>query len=78
MAAKKLRFDTVGLFSLHGINVNDVWFQQDGATCHTSYATIDLLHQTFDGLLIRGRLDYFLWSTVNEKFYPFKPETIEH
>ena len=29
--------------ALHDINVNDVWFQWDGATCHTSHATIDLL-----------------------------------
>ena len=36
-----------------GIDVNNVWFQQDGATCHTSHATIDILHETFDGRLIR-------------------------
>ena len=33
---------------LHGIDVNDIWFQQDGATCHISHARINLLHQTFD------------------------------
>ena len=30
-------------------DVDNVWFQQDGATCHTSHATIDLLRETFDG-----------------------------
>lgn len=78
--------------ALHGIDVNDVWFQQDGATCHTSHATIDLLRQTFDGRLISRNgdvnwpprscdltpLDYFLWGAVKDKCYADKPETIEH
>ena len=38
--------------SLHFIDINNVWFQKDGATCHTSHATNDLLHQTLDGHLI--------------------------
>ena len=38
--------------TLDGIDVENVWFQQDGATCHTSHATIDLLRETFDGRLI--------------------------
>ena len=38
--------------TLLGIVVNDVWFQQDWATCPTSHVTIDLLRQTFDGRLI--------------------------
>ncbi|GFU97648.1 hypothetical protein TNCV_4455341 [Trichonephila clavipes] len=25
-------------------DVQELWFQQDGATCHTARATIDLLH----------------------------------
>ena len=29
--------------ALHGINKNDVWFQKDGAICHTPHAKIDLL-----------------------------------
>lgn len=31
-----------------GIDVDNVWFQQYGATCHASLATIDLLHEAFD------------------------------
>ncbi|GFV02731.1 hypothetical protein TNCV_1060371 [Trichonephila clavipes] len=27
--------------------VQELWFQQDGATCHTARATIDLLKDTF-------------------------------
>ncbi|GFV60280.1 hypothetical protein TNCV_3469161 [Trichonephila clavipes] len=37
-------------FFIHELNNHDVkelWFQQDGATCHTARATIDLLKDTF-------------------------------
>ncbi|GFV09413.1 transposase [Trichonephila clavipes] len=58
--------------------VSDLWFLQDGATCHTARATIDLLKDTFGGRLISrfGRvnwpprccdltpLDYFLGGYV--------------
>ena len=77
--------------ALHGIDVKDVWFQQDKATFHTSPAIISLLHQTFNGHLIRRDddvnwpprscnltpLEYFLWGAINEKCYDDKPETIE-
>ena len=50
-------------------------------------STIELLRQTFDGLLISDvnwsprssdwtPLDYFLWGVVKEKCYVDKPETI--
>ncbi|GFU42911.1 uncharacterized protein TNCV_3140711 [Trichonephila clavipes] len=32
--------------------VQELWFQQDGATCHTARATIDLLKDTFGDCLI--------------------------
>ena len=28
-------------------NLHDIWFQQDGATCHTAPETMDLLHSRF-------------------------------
>ncbi|GFX54839.1 transposable element Tc3 transposase [Trichonephila clavipes] len=57
---------------------NELWFQQDGATCHTARATIDLLEDTFGDRLISRfgpvnwpprscdltPLDYFLWGYV--------------
>ena len=43
---------TFFVLAFHGIDVNDIWFQQNGANYHTSYATIDLLRQTFDDRLI--------------------------
>ncbi|GFW59298.1 hypothetical protein TNCV_2910431 [Trichonephila clavipes] len=32
---------------LNNRDVQELWFQQDGATCHTARATIDLLKDTF-------------------------------
>ena len=40
------------LHALHGIDVNYVWFQWDGATSRTSHGKIDFLHQQFDVHLI--------------------------
>ncbi|GFX54870.1 putative LOC100569746 [Trichonephila clavipes] len=67
-------------------------FQQDGATCHTACATIDLLKDTFGDRLISrfGRvnraprscdltpLDYFLWGYVRSLVYADKPQTLDH
>ncbi|GFY11285.1 hypothetical protein TNCV_4472681 [Trichonephila clavipes] len=39
---------------LNNHDVQELWFQQDGATCHTARATIDLLKDTFgDRLILR-------------------------
>ncbi|GFV28315.1 hypothetical protein TNCV_4791021 [Trichonephila clavipes] len=35
---------------LNNHDVLELWFQQDGATCHTARATIDLLKDTFGDL----------------------------
>ncbi|GFW34328.1 DUF4817 domain-containing protein [Trichonephila clavipes] len=37
---------------LNNNDVQELWFQQDGATCHTARATIDLLKDTFGDRLI--------------------------
>ncbi|GFU29184.1 DUF4817 domain-containing protein [Trichonephila clavipes] len=37
---------------LNNHDVKELWFQQDGATCHTARATIDLLKDTFGDHLI--------------------------
>ncbi|GFX84616.1 hypothetical protein TNCV_724241 [Trichonephila clavipes] len=64
---------------LNNHDVQELWFQQDGATCHTARATIDLLKDTFGDRLISRfgpvnwpprscdltPLDYFLWGYVN-------------
>ncbi|GFY21316.1 putative transposable element [Trichonephila clavipes] len=37
---------------LNNHDVQELWFQQDGATCHTAPATIDLLEDKFGDRLI--------------------------
>ncbi|GFX76859.1 uncharacterized protein TNCV_3278941 [Trichonephila clavipes] len=73
-------------------DVQELWFQQDGATCHTARATIDLLKDTFGDRLISRfgpvnwpprscdltPLDYFLWGYVKSLVYADKPQTLDH
>ncbi|GFU65101.1 transposable element Tc3 transposase [Trichonephila clavipes] len=77
---------------LNNHNVQELWFQQDGATYHTARATIDLLKDTFDDRLISRfgpvnwpprscdltPLDYFLWGYVKSLVYADKPQTLDH
>ncbi|GFS81773.1 putative transposable element [Trichonephila clavipes] len=77
---------------LNNHDVQELWFQQDGATCHTARATIDLLKDTFDVRLISRfgpvnwpprscdltPLDYFLWGYVKSLVYTDKPQTHDH
>ncbi|GFU70400.1 putative transposable element [Trichonephila clavipes] len=69
----------------------ELWFQQDGATCHTARATIDLLKDTLGDRLISRfgpvnwpprscdltPLDYFLWGYVKSLVYADKPQTLD-
>ncbi|GFU69719.1 uncharacterized protein TNCV_1221071 [Trichonephila clavipes] len=77
---------------LNNHDVQELWFQQDGATCHTARATIDLLKDTFgDRLISRFEpvnwpprscdltpLDYFLWGYVKSLIYADKRQTLDH
>ncbi|GFX66072.1 DUF4817 domain-containing protein [Trichonephila clavipes] len=77
---------------LNNHDVQELWFQKDGATCHTARATIDLLKDTFGDRLISRfgpvnwpprscdltPLDYFLWGYVKSLVYAYKPQTLDH
>ncbi|GFV07234.1 uncharacterized protein TNCV_1312321 [Trichonephila clavipes] len=77
---------------LNNHDVQELWFQQDSATCHTARATIDLLKDTFGDRLISRfgsvnwpprscdltALDYFLWGYVKSLVYADKPQTLDH
>ncbi|GFV63356.1 putative DD41D transposase [Trichonephila clavipes] len=77
---------------LNNHDVQELWFQQDGATCHTARVTIDLLKDTFGDRLISRfgpvnwpprscdltPLDYFLWGYVKSLVYADKPQTQCH
>ena len=72
-------------------DIGNIWFQQDGATCHAAETTIDVLRRVFEDRIISPRvdivwpprncdltpLDYYLWSAVKDKCYADKPETID-
>ncbi|GFU36659.1 transposase [Trichonephila clavipes] len=77
---------------LNNHDVQELGFQQDGATCHTARATIDLLKDTFGDRVISRfgpvnwpprscdltPLDYFLWGYVKSLVYADKPQTLDH
>ncbi|GFS59491.1 transposable element Tcb2 transposase [Trichonephila clavipes] len=77
---------------IHLCKEQELWFQQDDATCHTARATIDLLKDTFGDRLISRfglvnwpprscdltPLDYFLWGYVKALVYADKPQTLDH
>ncbi|GFX67554.1 transposable element Tc3 transposase [Trichonephila clavipes] len=76
---------------LNNHGVQELWFQQDGKTCHTACAIIDLLKETFGDRLISRfgpvnrpprscdltPLDYFLWGYVKSLVYVDKPQTLD-
>ena len=65
----------------------NIWFQQNGATCHTAEASIDVLRPVFEDRIISRRadvvwsprscdltpLDYYLWGAVKGMCYADKP-----
>ncbi|GFX91673.1 uncharacterized protein TNCV_3682591 [Trichonephila clavipes] len=77
---------------LHPEKLTELWFQQDGATCHTARGAIDLLKDTFGDRLISRfgpvnwpprscdltSLDYLLWGYVKSLVYADKPQTLDH
>lgn len=76
---------------INNLDLADMWFQQDGATCHTADETLNLLATRFPGRIISNRaevnwpprscdmtpLDFFLWGYVKGKVYANNPATIQ-
>ena len=72
------------------MNEDDVYFQKDGATYHTSGETIDRLREKFPGRVIFRNgdynwpprscdltpLDFFHWGYVKDKVYADAVEAI--
>ena len=72
-------------------DIGNIWFQQDGATCYTAEATLDVLHPVFEDRIFSCKavvvrpprscgltpLDYYLWGAVKDKCYADKPEAID-
>jgi hypothetical protein len=72
------------------MDMEDTWFQQDGATCHTAHETNELLREKFPGRVISRNgdqnwpprscdlttRDFFLWVFVKSRVYATKPKTL--
>ena len=72
-------------------DIGNIWFQQDGVTCHTAEATFDVLRPLFEERIISRwadvvwpprncdltPLDYYFWGAIKEKCYADKPEPID-
>jgi hypothetical protein len=75
---------------LDGMDMEGMWFQPDGATCHTARETTELLREKFPGRVISRNghqnwprkscnltpCDFFLWVIVKSCVYAKKPQTI--
>ena len=65
-------------------DIGHIWVQQDGDTCHTAEAILDVLRSVLEDRIISHRvdvvwpprscdltpLDYYLWGVVKDKLYP--------
>ena len=72
-------------------DIGNIWFQHNGAMCHTAEAILDVLCPVFEDPIISCRtdvvwppwscnltpLDYYLWGAVRFKCYADKPEPID-
>ena len=72
-------------------DIGNICFQQDGATCHTSEVTLNVVSLVLENRIISRRadvvwpprscdltpFDYYLWGTVKDRCYADKPETID-
>ena len=72
-------------------DIGNIWFQQDGATCHTAEATLDVLRPIFEDRIISRKadfvwpprscdltpLDYYLWCAAKDKCNADKPKRID-
>ena len=73
------------------LDLHDIWFEQDGATCHSTCVTMHLFRGEFgEHFILRlgpvnwpprscdlTPLDYFLWVYVKGDVYTGKPASID-
>ena len=72
-------------------DIGKIWFQPDGATCHTAEVTLDVLRPVCKDRIISRRadvvwqprscdltpLDYYIWGALKDKCYADKSDTID-
>ena len=71
------------------LNLGDIWYQQDGATAHTSRVSMSVLRERFPERLIsiRGDLEwpftrfvplrFFLWGYLKARVYVNRPQSLD-
>jgi hypothetical protein len=57
----------------HNVNMQQIWFQQEGATAHTARASMQVARDMFPQHVISR--DYFLWGTSNQRYTKTNPAT---
>ena len=65
-------------------DIGKIWFQQDGATCHTAEATLDVMRPVFEDRIISRKAD-IVWPPQSCDYYlrrqrsvlRRKPDTID-
>ncbi|KAJ4449805.1 hypothetical protein ANN_01211 [Periplaneta americana] len=73
---------------LDDVELSQGYFQQDGATCHTSNESMELIASFFDDRIISRNLwpprspdlttpDFFLWSYLKDRVYATRPQTLD-
>ena len=74
-----------------GVDIQRIWFQQDGATCHTARDSMAILRGMFPGRLISkfgdlnwparspdlSACDFFLWGYLKTKVFANPPHTLD-
>jgi len=73
------------------VNMEEMWFQQDGATAHTARASMTVVRQMFPQHVVSrfddvpwpprspdlSACDFFLWGYLKSKVYVRKPRTVD-
>ena len=73
------------------INMEEMWFQQDGATAHMARASMTVVRQMFPQHVVSrfgdvpwpprspdlSACDFFLWGYLKSKVYVRKPRTVD-
>ena len=76
---------------MRNMNVENIFFQQDGATAHTARESLEMLRDIFSHILISrfwnvpwplqspdlNPLDLLLWGYLKEKVYIEMPDTLQ-
>ena len=71
-------------------DIDNIWFQQNGSTCHTADATLEFFRLLFEDRIINRSadvvwpvrscdltpLDYYLWGAVKDRCYADKPDKL--